>query len=560
MRPVPKPQHLLAALLFVAVAVLYGYQATSDARLSDSQAYLSASSLKYHDPSLFPADAIFGASRLWQVHSPALLGMLDLVLIPSGFSDMTLPFRILVAFVSLVYISSMYALVYRQCRNWSVAAFTAVLSSTVIYGVGSSYWGVGSLGSITPWAICISLMPLIVLAFLRHMHQWYRLLLVFVLTGLMGNIHLAAAMDLAAVLIFVYLGQRQFAPKAWLAAGSFALAALLGAAPFGAYLLALKQSLNPQDVTASAAVTAQAFEMADLAALYPGMLKAMLNWVMVMAIVLVIPAIVVLSKVERYRVRDMKVWVWFFAASLFVSLGIHGLLQALGAMRNSAPVIIDFVQAGSFIMLSLYVMFSQALTNLFRLVHEHRILVRLGCAALMAVWMIPSDNLRVSRYAVLDMATMYMDEQDKPRSIQRHHEAAQRREELEAIGHYAAVESPKDAVFIVRSAPSFRMVSRRSMVACPQDLVYLFYLAPAKLESYLDLLAAQERLLHPASGRADLGQIKQWASELSRQKANYSQAGAWYVILDAEDAPEKESVGEILSSRWGRSYRLFRID
>jgi hypothetical protein len=560
MRPVPRPQHLISAMIFIAVAILYGYQATYDTRLSESQVYMGASLLKNHDPSLFAADPVFGPSRLWQLHTPALQGIFDLVLIPTDFLDAALPFRILAGIIPLIFMVSMYVLLYRQCRNWSIAAFTSVLSSTIIYVIGSSYWGTGSLASVTPWTFCISVTPLIVVAFLRHIGQWHRLLVVFLLVGLMGNIHLAIAMNLCLVLVIVYLGRQRFAPKAWLPACSFLIVAALGAAPYGAYLLALRQSLNPTGAMASSALAAQAFDAADMFVLYPGVLKSVLNWVLVMAIVVIIPAVIVLASVERYRIRDMGVWVWFVVSVLIVALGLHGLCQFLAAMHNSAPPIIDLVQAGGLIMLPLYVMFSQALTNMFRLVRAHRIIVRLICAALMAVWMIPSDNLRVARYAMLDTATVYMDEQDKPHSVQRHHEAAYRHQELAAIARFAANSTPKDALFII-DVPAFRMLSRRSIVACAEDLNYLFYLTPAKLGDYLALLDKQKSLLHPPAGRANMMDIQQWAIQLHKQEP-YAQAGQCYAVIEAGLVGEDNvpATTAIESPQWGRYYKVFRLD
>ena len=96
----------------------------------------------------------------------------------------------------------MYALLYRQTRSWSLSAFVAVLSSAVTYTLGRSYWGIGSLASITPPTLVLAVVPLIVLSYLRYERQW-RVLLVFAFIGVCGNLHLVTAANLTIVLLIV---------------------------------------------------------------------------------------------------------------------------------------------------------------------------------------------------------------------------------------------------------------------------------------------------------------------------------------------------------------------
>ncbi|MCK4276403.1 MAG: hypothetical protein KAX78_07815, partial [Phycisphaerae bacterium] len=68
MRPVPRKQHLLAALILLAVAAGLGYQGFLDTRLSASQMHIASVALKRHQPELFVHDPLLGEAGLWQFY------------------------------------------------------------------------------------------------------------------------------------------------------------------------------------------------------------------------------------------------------------------------------------------------------------------------------------------------------------------------------------------------------------------------------------------------------------------------------------------------------------
>ncbi|MFB3890963.1 MAG: hypothetical protein ACE15C_02940 [Phycisphaerae bacterium] len=555
MRPAPKAQSRKAVLIFVAVAAAYGLFALRDTRLSDTQVYMSTAALKYHNQSLYPHDPIFGASGLWRFYTPAMHRVLGTVLGPTDYDDMAIPFRILVGFVTLLYLCGMFALLYRQCQSWSIAAFTAVLSSAIIYTLGRSYWGVGSLASITPWTLCQVFAPLIVLAFLHYQDNWPRLLLVFAAIGLLGNIHLVVAANLTIVLAIVYLGQRWFSPRAWAGAIACCLMAVLCAMPYLIYYSQLRASLGPAGPT-SYKVVFQAFgpDLGDMPVLYPEILKLVLNWIIVIAGVLLMPAAMVLSRVERYRVRDIKVWVWFMGGAVAVAMGLQGVFQLIGRQTNSAPLTIDFVQAASLMMLPMYVLLAQAITFLFRLVRTHRLLLRLALAAVTAAWMIPSDNLRTARHDVLDAATMFMNETDKPSRVRELHDRKARMAELTAIGRYVCDNTGVGAVFITDNT-DFRMLSRRSVVACPDDAKYIYYLAPWKLGEWVNVVKRQRSLMHLPDGEA----IRRFAIDM-RRKPEFEGATEWYVVIQSRKPLDKPGgLKQKISTEWGRYFQLYEV-
>jgi len=556
MRPVPRRRHLLAALIFVACAALASGFAMLDDRLSKTQANIATVAIKRPNQDyLFKNDPVFGKSDLWRFHTPLYQALMEMVLVPTGYEDLTLPFRAMTGLVVLVYLAGMYVLLYRQCRSWSVAALVAVLSSAVTYTLGRSFWGVGSLSSITPPTLVMAMTPLIVLSYLRYQNQW-RVLLVFAFIGLCANLHMVTALNLALVLVIVYLGCRRFAPSSWPTAIACALATLVVAFPYMGYYLHLRISMTPQGARVSAAVVNEAFRLGHLALLYPEMLKSLLYWVL-LVLVLLIPAAAVLSRVERFRVRDLGVWVWLICGAFFVSLVLHGASQLLGVLLDRPPPIIDFARASNLVMLPLYVLFAQALTNLFRLVRGHRDVLRWGCALFLAAWMLPSDNLRVGRHIVYEAATAFMADDRKPLRVQQLARKRRQRAELTEIARWARQNTPAEAMFLT-DRMEFRMMSRRSILACSDDVSYYYYVTPWRLGEWIDHLVRQKAVLSAPDGKSDGRTVAKFVADLRAE--GFEEVPGWYVILRAANAPETpEQLLPIKGGNWGVHYRLYRV-
>ena len=529
-----------------------------DDHLSDTQIAIATAAVRRNQPDLFAGDGVFGTG-LWQFNTPAFQGILELGLVPTGYRDVTFPFRAMAGAAVMIYLCGMYALVYRQCRSWSVSAFVAVLSSAVTYALGRSFWGVGSLASITPPALCLILTPLIMVAFLRYGRQW-RLLLVFGFVGLCGNLHMVTALNLTIVLLIVYLGWRRFSPSAWPMAAGCGFCALLGGLPYAAYYVGLRWSMTPPDAQVSTAAVIEALRLGKAYVLYPDLLKSLLNWLVVIGLLL-IPAAAVLSRVERFRTRNLGIWVWFAAASLFVALGLQGISQFVGSLEGKAPPVIDFVAASSLIMLPLYVLFAQALTNLFRLARRHRVWVRWACAAMAAAWLIPSENLRVARHAVYNAAASFMDEADKPLRIQEIQKGRQERIELARIAHWARDpdHTATNALFLTDDT-EFRMLARRGILASADDVSFFYYMAPWRLESWSHMVRDQAAVIRPKAGaKADPHAMKRFADELAK-RPEYAAVGQWYAILKASAGPEQpEPIQPVTSEGWGKHYLLYRL-
>ncbi|HOD82222.1 MAG: hypothetical protein BWX88_00108 [Planctomycetes bacterium ADurb.Bin126] len=562
MRPKPRPRHLIAIAILAGTAALYALLAWQECRLSDAQVHATTVALKEHRHDLYARDPFFSRPPLWNAHNPLFTAMVAGVLRLGGWQDLLLPYRLMVPLVAMLYLCSMYALLYRQCRNWSVAVFVAVLSSAVTDTLGPAYWGLGALDTMTSAAWVQALVPLIVLAFLRwqqagRLASTRHLLLLFVLIGLLGNLSPAWAMNLTVVLLAVHLALRRFSPRALLTGLALGLAALAGALPYLIYFYRLRVHLAGPDAFVRGGRVFEALRMVDPQYLYPDMPRSLLNWALLAAL-LVVPAVLTLARYERYRSRDLKFWVLFGSIALGVALVFQAASQLVGYLTRMGPPTVEFVHASSLAMVALYVLFAQSLGNLFRLVKVHRALLRSACALLAAIYMIPSDNLRPLRHALVDTMTMAMEEVDKPEFIRDRHEDEHRRYELRAISAWADRHTPTDAVFVTELS-EFRMAARRSIVAARHDIRIIYYLAPWLLDEWVTRLDRMTRVLNPRTGKIDPEALTVLAGEFAHQ-APFRGAGAWFVIARAPVAPEGQGVlDQVPAEGWGRFYRVFKL-
>jgi hypothetical protein len=586
-------------MILAGAAALAGYLALYDHELSNSQVSISAAAIKRHDPGAFEHDSIYGDSsdaKLWFFHAPAYQGMLELVLNPTGYRDLLLPYRVGVVVQTLLMLCGMYALLFWQTRSWSVSVFTAVMSARLIDALGGAVWGAGSLASVTPAGLCLAVWPLVVLAFARYsrpepntspMAQW-RVILVFIVVGLLGNLHLVTAMNMTLVLLTAYVVRHRLSWRCLPVALVAAAAALIAALPyvwhcwhhFGPPVwMTAGQSAPPAEKML------EAIRVGELTVFYPGLLKSLLDWrVLAGVLVLGIPAVAVLVKIERYITQNVRLWLGLIVGSAFVSLGFHGLSQFVGSLLGTAPPVIDFVQASVLLMLPLYVLLGQAVANLFRLLRTHRTLLRWALAALLAAWMIPADNLRVARWRLAELSTSFLSEEDKPNYVLRHREQEDRRRELEAIADFAA---DKPGSMYVTDHGEFRVLARRPVVAWSNDVRYLYYLAPWRLEEWLDRYGLQEWRL---GERVDPARLEKWRGDkrpencrlreelLSqaarttdgqaladfvmdlRKEPSLANVSQWYVLIRAQTAPAQPGPLEpVESGAWGRHYRLYKV-
>ena len=564
MKPLHRPQHLIAVIILSVAAGCYGYMAMYDTRIDDSQIRLASAAMKDHDQSLYPHDPVFGDGGLWRGHSVLFLDLMKTVLIPSGYDDLTLPFRIMSPVLTLVFLLGMYALIYRQCLNWSVSVFVAILSTTVTPVPGQAYWGIGPLATITPSGACLAVLPLLVIAFLgswdHHNRPEHltprgprRLLGVFACIGLMGNFELGMSMNIALVLAVVYLAGRRFALRGWPIAGACLLTALAAATPQFGYIMSLRHAMFLESAP-SASVIFEALQQGRLNALFPTLAGDILDWTLSCSLLMVI-SIAVLFRLDRFEARNLRFWLVMFIAAMGVTIIAQGVMQLSAELTERGPIVIDFARAMPIAMLPLYAFSAQTLSNLFRLSRRGHTL-RWGCVALTAIWMLPSENLRVVRHWGYRTGTSFMSEQDKPLRLRKRLRRIQRRAELYNIAQWARENTDANDIFIAGDN-EFRMLSRRSMIA-EDDVRWVFYLAPDRLPEWIRSTGELRKMLRSSGGKADAEAIYAFASD-PRHITRWKSAKNWYAIINSDAAPQSERFETISGDGWGKHWRLVRI-
>jgi hypothetical protein len=560
MRPVPSSKHILAVVIFAAVAATSGYLAWTGGRLCDEQLSFAAAAAKRHDPSLMEFDSVYGRvnadGRLRQLHTPVFMALMDMALIPTDYADLSLPFRVGVIPFTFLYLCGMYALLWRQCRSSTIATFVAILSMTVTHTFGDWYWGIGSLGSITPQGIVVAISPLILLSYTQNAHRG-QVVLTFAALGLCGNLHLISAISLALVLLGVHLIRGKFSLRTIIHGVGGVVFFVLGALPYLLFYFSMRQTIAagaPAGMHASAEAAFAALRISHIDVLYPELLKSLMQWGLYAAALGLLSG-VMLWRADRFHSRDVGIWIWMIVVALFIALGLQALCQFIGGLWGERAVFIDFIQASCWVMLATYVLFALALTHMFRLVRVNRRLLRYGCAVLMIAWMLPSDNLRPLRHGMYRLATTMLKDADKPIRVQELQERRQQKAELAAIADWVKQTTATDAVFLT-DQDEFRMLAQRSVYVLRSDVRHFYYLAPWLLKPWTDQIIQQYRWL---GGPMDAERLIADIEALST-KGPYQKAGGWYIIVPVRATAEKfGQLKEIQSTVWGRYWRIFKI-
>jgi len=560
MKPTPTARHLLAFVLFAITALGCGYQAFYDDQITAEQVRIATSAVKDGDPGLFAHDPVYGPSGKWHMNSPVVTGALKLALIPAGYDDPALPFRMMTGVVAMLYLGGMYALLYRQTRSWSVSVYVAIMSAAVMETLPGLTWGFGSLEATDPASLCLAAMPLLLIAYLHYERRWL-LVGVFACVGMLANVHLATAVNMATVLVVVYVVGGRFRWRAIGMAVLCVLATALTALPHAGYLLALRASMSTGASSAYRAAR-DALNLSNMQIFYSEMPKSLLEWRLMAALAaLGIIGALVLMRVERYRVRDRQVWVWLLAASLLTGFGLHGCSQLAGKWTHTAPPVLGFVQALRLAMLPLFVLLAQGLTNVLRLV-RYRHVVQWLCVIAVLVWLVPSPNLRVGRRAALAVATGFMAAEETPANLRRQRDRADQRDELASIARWARENTSTHAVFLTDDA-AFRMMSRRSIFAAGDDLPYFYALAPQKLAQWLADMRLQAAIFNPPAGRGSPQAVVDFVNYAAAMD-RYAGVTEWYILFSKDVTFESlgplRRAGPAGRSRWHQLYRVDRPD
>lgn len=556
MRPIPAKRHHWAVIGLTAVVAANTALVFRQVNITDDQANMLAEVFKRNDPGLYAADEVFGPTgpaAPWRAREPGWRALLGGAAWLGGAADPLNAFRILSAASLLVYLLGAYALLYRQTRSTSTAALVAAMSMA-IFSVRRPYWGAGPIFAVTPATLYLAAVPLLVMGFLRLRRRW-SVLAVFFLAGLCGNIHLHSAVNLVLVLALALVASERFRPRAWALGALSVVAAAIGAAPAIYHCQAALRAGGALTTEMTISQFRGILELAGLNVLYPQVLIQGLRWLPVAA-ALAAPAAIVLARAGRYRVRDLRAWLWMLAGAVAVAFGLQGLSQAVGWRLGILPPVIEFFDALRLAMLPLYALFAQAMVHLLRLARRNRNWVRVALGALAAVYLGSSFNTRPVRHIVRD-AVAAVAEEEHARD-----EGPDAQAELRAIARWAGRNrhTPPEAVFIC-GKPEIRLYARRSVLFCPADVRYLYRLAPQRLDRWAQEIRVQRKLLNPPEGTpADADRIVALVDTYWQRRS--APSAPTYVLIPTRAAP-----GAALRLReiappgaiWGDHWRVYRV-
>ncbi len=548
MRPVPKARHTIAIAVFLAVSTAAGFLAAMEDHLSQQQANMAVNMVRAVEGDLYARDAIFGASGLWRLHNPVWRWYLCEAYRATDGADVKLPFSMAAGPLTFVYLVGMYGLLWRQCRSWSIACYTSVLSVAVILVAAGAHWGLGPLQTMTPETVVLAFAPLLIWVFTARRDS-PTVLWVFLAVGLLANIHVGAAMNLAAVLGLVLLAHRRFTWRGWRVAIAGGLCAAAAASPILWYYAAQRAAFNGGGPLrwATAGLIPLSTGAGGLAAMLSEALEfPSLGYLLALGL----PALAVMIRSERFRVRDLGDWVWFLIAAAAVAMVIQGVVETVGPLYGARSVTVGFVHAIRLVLVPLYVLFAQGAVHLFRSgASRHTLRVAMTVFALL--WLAPSDNLAVPRHGVEAAAFRALPEAERPENIQNRDDRAAGRRELRAISQWLATHTPTDTVVACVDA-RVRLWARRALVVGWTDLPYYSYLAPDGRRPWRRRLTEQTDLLIPRRGGAA------GAAKLNQFARRY---GASYIILAAASAPPANAPdvwAGPTDPRWGEHWVLYR--
>ena len=576
MRPVPSRNHHWAVLALVVIAGGNTVLSFRQRNISGDQANMLAEVYKTREPGLYPRDGVFadaGPGAPWRARLPSWRWALGTAMRIGGEPDPLNGFRLLGAAAATGYLLFMYLLLYRQTRSTGIAFLVAVVS-TAIFSTKRPAWGVGPIFAVTPATMVVAFTPLAVTLFV-HSHRKWIVPGVFLLVGLLGNIHLSSAANLAVVLLAALVALGRARPSAWARAAACAPAALIGAAPALLYYSRTVRAAAPQTPHLPVAEVAGMLKLGRIDVLYPSVVTEFLRW-LPMAAVLAIPAAIILFRAGRYRIRQQAVWFWLLGGALAVALGAQGLSQLVGRLRGTPPPVIEFFGALRLAMLPLYVFFAQAAVHLYRQTRQHPLLIRAGLVVFAVVYLGSSFNTRALRHMVRDRVAALAEadgdgeparpgtngdrpSDGPPAGVP---DEGDRHEELAALAAWLGRDgnTPRDAL-VITEEEGVRAYGRRSVLCCPGDVRYLYHLAPGRLEDWAECLRRQRALLKPPESiRADPANIGEFADGLAPPAGDGT--GPVYVLLPTEKAPS--APGRLVEVRapeglWGRRWRLYRL-
>lgn len=152
---------------------------------------------------------------------------------PEGGGD-ELARWVLVPMVFFVFTSGMYGLLYFFTKNFWVSLPVAILANVHIVPVFVAEWGLPGPTGLDPWTLVFAFYPLLFLGFYRGIaeHREKLVLLAFLGTGILGNLHILTTFYLVGIFILTYLLIKKISLTTLFRCGVYGIISVAASLPF----------------------------------------------------------------------------------------------------------------------------------------------------------------------------------------------------------------------------------------------------------------------------------------------------------------------------------------
>jgi len=184
----------LFTLTLVSVLFLI-HNAITEFRPNSDQLVTISFALKYNDPSLFSRDVFFNYS--YNNYAKGYIILLGSFMRLLG--DQRLAHLCLSAILNSFFLFSMYALLFDATHDKKVSVCVGVAAILFRASFGGTYWGLGGLRSVQARSVVLAILPMLILLFFKW-YDSFKLMFVFLLTGIMALMHPPSSLYLAMIL------------------------------------------------------------------------------------------------------------------------------------------------------------------------------------------------------------------------------------------------------------------------------------------------------------------------------------------------------------------------
>ena len=221
--------HLLAAAFFLGYAVLVGLvELNRSWRLVDDQITVAAMVLEDVKPELFPNDPLL-SNDFYKIYAPPVRAILGVSVKVIGAVEAG--HRLLVPFLSFIFLLTFYTLIYNFIDNIPISAFISIAAVPMRRIIPNSFFGVLGMEALYARTFFHALVPLVILLFWRWRDS-RKIVWAFLLLGIVSNLHPTGGYTMTPMLAIALIVYRGIKKQTFIDLALGLTLALIGISPF----------------------------------------------------------------------------------------------------------------------------------------------------------------------------------------------------------------------------------------------------------------------------------------------------------------------------------------